>query len=102
LWPDSALTLEHILDKEYDSAIHTATLDEHKDFLHRLGNLALLGEEENGAIQASTFTKKRGVYSKAGNPSLTQEVAKFTTWGAGAIEKRQRQLAVLAAKAWPL
>ena len=97
-----ALTLEHVLDKKYDSTRHAVSAEEHKDYLQRIGNLTLIDEGTNGSMQGMVFSKKAPILAKATNPSLTQQVGKSSKWGTAEIEARQKKLADLAVKTWPI
>lgn len=101
-WPDQALTLEHLLDKKYNPDIHTSSEPEHKENVFKIGNLALINEEDNGLMQGMTFVKKRPILAKAGNPSLTKKVSENEKWEEKEILHRQSELTELAVKAWPI
>ena len=101
-WPDPALTLEHLLDKKYDASLHLISEQEHKENVFKMGNLALINEDDNGLMQNMDFTQKRTILAKNENPSLTQKVAKYEKWGESEIRDRQSKLTELAIKAWPL
>jgi hypothetical protein len=96
------LTLEHILDKEYDEHLHAVTAEEHKAYLHRIGNLALIAAEPNGSMQDLPFARKRPILANQDNHSLTRQVAAYRKWGVPEIEERQKRLAELAVKTWPI
>jgi hypothetical protein len=100
--PPLDLTLEHVLDKKFDTSLHSVSEDDHRDYVNRLGNLALLESEANGAIQGCAFDKKRSVLGDASTVSLTKEIALFTKWGLEEIEQRQKRLAKAALKTWPI
>lgn len=101
-WPDSRLTLEHIVDKKHDPLQHPLNQDDHKAYVARLGNYALLTSDDNGKIQNFTFARKREVYAKVDYASLTAELSKYPSFGTDEIDKRQKDLAELALKAWPV
>ncbi len=93
------LTLEHVLDKEYNSRIHSISEDDHAVYLNRLGNLALLESDPNGAIQDHSFLEKKPILADMANCSLTED-CDSTHWNAADIEKRQKSLADLAPRTW--
>ena len=100
-WPGNELTLEHVLDKDFDAQLHTASQEEHKAYLHRIGNLALIEADPNGKMQDMPFSKKRPILANKRNVSrCTREVADFQKWDVSEIDARQKTLADLAVKTW--
>lgn len=99
---DHALTLEHILPKQSDSNWEHFSAEEHRENLHRIGNLALLEYEDNGGVQGTGYDAKKLVLANPKNGSLTQAAAQFSSWGVAEIAKRQAQLSGIAIKAWPI
>lgn len=81
-WPD--------LDPETAATLHT-----------RIGNMVLLQAKKNSIVGNSGFEKKKDVF-KASSYALTKQVARYKDWGKTAIDDRQRKLAALAVKTWPL
>ena len=100
--PDMTLTLEHILPKQLDENWPNFTPEEHRENLHKLGNLALLEYIDNGGSQGTGYDFKKTVLSNAKNRSLTRGAAQMTKWGAEEIAKRQKQLAEIAVRTWPI
>jgi hypothetical protein len=63
--------------------------------------MVLLDAEANAKVGNSNFDEKKKIY--AASPfEVTKPVAKFNKWGPDEIEERQRSLAKLAPKIWPL
>ena len=98
-------TVEHILP---ESDIHLSgwsNFDQraHSDNIYRIGNLTLLGSADNkpGPAFNGSFSEKKDIYRNS-IISLTQEISEIPDWSIGAIQKRQKQLAKLAAKVWEL
>jgi hypothetical protein len=94
------VNLEHILPinpgpewlVEYDDA----------QAAHRLlGNMLLLKSRKNSNLGNSSFREKKAVYAKSGY-DLTKEVSLLETWSLDEIRNRQRRMAILAIKTWPL
>lgn len=95
-------TLEHVLPlSPKNLADWPFTSEEHDEYVHRLGNQALLPNQSNSTIGNEKFSVKRAVLAKQPN-QLTKEIGQFTKWGKTEIEERQKRLAAIALKAWPL
>ena len=95
------INLEHVLpEKPMDNWPH---IDEStlRIYTKRLGNLALLQAKSNSDLKSADFATKRVVYERTPYV-LTSQIAQLSEWGASAIERRQKGLAELALKAWPL
>jgi len=63
--------------------------------------MVLLKADVNAAIGNDAFTKKKQIYKKS-EYSLTAEVANSGQWDTTEINERQKKLAALALKTWPL
>ena len=100
--PDMELTLEHILPVKRDAHWSHFSEDEHRAFLHRLGNLALLTYKDNGGSQGTDYAFKKNVLGDPKNGSLTKDAAKHNSWSIAEIEARQNRMAKIAVKTWPL
>jgi hypothetical protein len=75
--------------------------DQHEAYVKRLGNLALLDRVLNEKSGNLPFAEKAEALGKS-KISTTQEVATSTTWGPADIDERQKRMAKLAVRAWPL
>ena len=98
---ESVITLEHVLPQppgvnwpHIEPAIHLA-------YYRRIGNMVLLAETPNRDIGNDSFDDKKLAYQPS-TYHLTSELGRLSQWGPTEIEQRQRQLAELAIKAWPL
>lgn len=104
----SLLNLEHLLPKNpaAQNGWGHFTADEKKAFRWRLGNLVLLNNKDNGAIGDKPFQDKRPMLKNSENIWLTKDVLEHTnttsTWTKDDIAERQKRLAALAVKRWPL
>lgn len=95
------INLEHVLPlktrgnwAQFDPAV--AKVD-----ARRIGNLALLSNQENRELGSSSFEEKRVVYE--GSPyALTAQIGKVGQWSHEEIVARQEALSGLALRAWPL
>ncbi len=99
--PDE-VSLEHILPKNptagtwADFEPETASV-----WARKLGNLCLLSSDENGAATNAEFPSKVKIYTKS-NLKLTAEIANYPKWDAKSIQDRQKNLAKMAVKTWPI
>ena len=96
------VNIEHIMPKKMqkwgDSHISEA---DHEKYLWRLGNLTLLGDDYNKKASNNVFAEKRAEYGKS-DIALTKEVCDYDTWSIETILQRQKQMAKLAVKVWPI
>jgi hypothetical protein len=99
---EDEVNLEHVLPKRADKKAWGTHFDEDdcKDYLHRIGNLALLQKGPNGRIGNKPFEKKKSVLTKSAF-KLTSEIASESEWTKDAINMRQGRLADLAVETWP-
>lgn len=99
---EDQVNLEHVLperasDRDWG---HDFNAEERKNFLHRIGNLALLQKGPNGRIGNKAFEKKRPILKDSGFV-LTKEIADVHGWTKDEIITRQNRLADLALRVWP-
>ena len=98
-------TVEHILPASpaHLSGWPNFNGDTHRDYSARIGNVALLSEDDNrpGAAYNQSFARKRELCGRSAI-ELTRKVAESADWSPGEIEDRQRRLAELAARVWEL
>jgi uncharacterized protein DUF262/uncharacterized protein DUF1524 len=95
------INLEHILPQAPLTNWPEFTEDEVKIYSRRIGNLALLLAKTNSDLASNDFKTKKTVY-KDSPYELTRMIAQNMTWTANEIASRQKALADLALKAWPL
>jgi hypothetical protein len=96
---DTGVTLEHILPQKpgTDWKLPPELM---QALFNRLGNQALLSGSTNSRIGNADFATK--IKALASSPfSLTNSVAKASSWGEKEISDRQNTLADLAKTAWP-
>lgn len=67
----------------------------------RLGNMVLLQADKNSMVGNKPFDKKRKAYRDS-TFLLTQQVGQELLWTVSQVEARQKSLAQLAVKTWPL
>ena len=95
------VNLEHILPKNpapEDWPLFTS--EEHKIFLHRLGNMALLSRGPNDRLGNGPWPLKRPVLAES-DLLTPQTAAEHDDWTAAVIDERQDSFAALAVTAWP-
>jgi len=97
-----AINLEHVLP-EHPENHWSATFDDEsaRAYVKRIGNLALLLAKSNSDLRSADFSTKKNVY-KSSPYELTRQISTVSAWDASQIVRRQRVLAELALKAWPL
>jgi hypothetical protein len=96
-----AVNLEHIMPQTREPHWTAIPAEQHNSYVKRLGNLALFDRVLNEKSGNLPFADKVKALEKS-NISMTREIATATTWGPGAIDERQKRMAKLAVKAWPL
>lgn len=102
--PDE-VNLEHVLPRntnQHWSAANTGVEpDEHRDFVNRLGNLALVPKSKNKKVGSKSFQEKKDdLFVHCGEFTTTFNICEYERWDRSAIEKRQAYLSELAVKAW--
>lgn len=94
--------LEHVLPKSFHiDAWPQFSESTHSDWVLALGNQAVLATSENTLIGNESFSVKAPVLAKS-ELKLTREIAESVDWNPATIESRQKRLASLAVKTWPL
>jgi hypothetical protein len=93
--------LEHILPEQPGANWPQFDEDTARIYVRRIGNLALMLAKNNSDLRSSDFKTKKAVY-KASPYELTRMVSKSPSWTKNEIGERQKALATLALKAWPL
>jgi Protein of unknown function DUF262/Protein of unknown function (DUF1524) len=97
---EHVINLEHILP-EHPSPKWGIDPDIASAFHKRLGNMVIMQVTKNSMMGNDPFAKKKKML-KDSSYSLTADVAACTTWGPKEIIERQKKLAALAVKTWPL
>jgi len=95
------VNLEHILPQTPSDAWGSIDLETAKSLYKRLGNMTLLKTKLNSSIGNEGFSKKKKEYKKS-QFSLTKQVAQYKKWDEVEINERQKELAKLALKTWPI
>jgi len=95
------ITLEHVLPEKAEDGWEHFSEEQHSQYWKRIGNQALLRKTDNSNLGNVKYSVKRPALSTAGF-ELTQEIAAKDSWGMEDINGRQKELAKLALKTWPL
>lgn len=98
--PES-LSVEHVLPKrpgpKWPSAMRK---DEYlKEHLNKIGNLTILTEPMNRDCESQEFAFKKTVY-KDSKFKLARDLCSISDWTEAEIDRRQAELAEIAAKTW--
>jgi hypothetical protein len=95
------MTLEHILPENPDGNWPQFSEEEHAAYWRRIGNLCLLPKGPNCDLRSEKEKTKFAVY-KTAPYELTRQISDAGHWTKETICERQKGLAKLALKAWPL
>jgi hypothetical protein len=95
------ITLEHVLPGKPGDNWPQFTKEQVEAFWKRLGNMVLIPYKDNSDLKSSKFSVKAAVY-KDSPYELTAQVSRVQDWNVETISERQKGLAKLALKAWPL
>ena len=96
-----AVNLEHIMPQTRAPHWEMIPVEQHENYVKRLGNLALLDRVLNEKSGNLPFVDKTKVLAKS-KISTTCEIATVPSWDINAIDERQKRMAKAAVKAWPL
>jgi hypothetical protein len=96
-----AVNLEHIMPQTRAPHWEGIPVERHENYVKRLGNLALLDRGLNEKSGNLPFAEKAKALAQS-KISMTREIAIATNWDTKAIDERQKEMAKLAVKAWPL
>jgi hypothetical protein len=100
--PDSEkVNLEHVLPQTSNGAWAHIPADIYPSLVKRIGNLTLMNKRMNSKAANADFVTKKTFFA-ASQISLTKELCQYQHWTVAEIEARQRELAKLAVKAWPV
>lgn len=98
---EEEINLEHVLPLKTEGNWPQFDGESEKAYQKRIGNLVLLQFKVNSAQKSGPFSKKKTSLSQS-KFKLTSEVGAAPKWDKKAIEIRQKELAELAIKTWPL
>jgi hypothetical protein len=98
---EETINLEHVLPETPGPGWSHIDPETAAAFYKRLGNMVLLPAKVNVKIANKSPAEKKKFYLQSGYV-LTVEVGQQSTWGVTEIIERQKRLAELAVKTWPL
>lgn len=101
LIPNDASSLEHVMPVKQSREWEHITTQDHDDFISRIGNLALLPPGVNSKLSSKSLDDKRLIYENA-DLMLTKMIAEYDKWTPAEIDDRQKKLAEIAVKTWPI
>lgn len=96
-----AVNLEHIMPLTRAPHWEGIPVEQHENYVKRLGNLALLDRGLNEKSGNLPFAEKAKALAQS-KISMTRGIPTATNWDTKAIDQRQKEMAKLAVKAWPL
>jgi hypothetical protein len=97
----TAINLEHVLPEKPEGNWPQFTEEQVKLYYKRIGNLCLLRASDNSAAKSASFADKKPILAKSPY-LLTQQIGKAANWGWEEIVERQKRLAAVAVKTWPI
>jgi Protein of unknown function DUF262/Protein of unknown function (DUF1524) len=95
------INLEHVLPERFDEVWGGFDEESARAYVKKIGNLALLLAKSNSDLRSANFKTKRAIYKKSPY-ELTRQISTVSVWTEDQIVQRQKVLAELALKAWPL
>jgi hypothetical protein len=100
LRPDVALHVEHIYPQNPGKS--WGILEDHDEWVNRIGNLTLLKGSKNSKIGNKDFLTVKRPEMERSELEINVYVSEQTSWGTKQITERQAKLASAASLAWPL
>lgn len=97
----SIINLEHVLPEKPDNFWPQFTEDDVKLYRNRIGNLTLLRATDNSELKSVEFSEKKKKYIECPY-NITQQICSCDSWDVTKINERQKVLAQLAIKTWPI
>ena len=94
---NNKIHIEHIMPESIGK--WRISKDIHSEYLNRLGNLTLMGNEYNKEIQNYLFDEKKKVYKKS-KIKITNDLLKYQEWNEIQIQERQNEFAEQACLIW--
>lgn len=97
----SMINLEHILPEKPEGNWPQFTDEQVKLYYKRIGNLCLMRASDNSAARSSGFSVKTPIFARSPY-ELTKQIADALDWTTAEIIARQKTLAGIAVKTWPI
>ena len=98
---ETVINLEHVVPQNPGANWPDMDEDTARAYWRRIGNMTILQATPNSVIGNAPFVEKKKTLA-ASKFALTNEIAKEAKWGVKEIESRQKRLAKLAVKTWPI
>jgi hypothetical protein len=95
------INLEHVMPERFDGKWGKFDEEGARAYVKKIGNLALLLAKSNSDLRSADFETKRAVY-KESPYELTRQISTVSEWNEEQIVERQKGLAEIALRAWPL
>lgn len=101
------ITIEHVLPQSLKEEYwrERFTEESHRQWLHRLGNLALLAGIKNYKAQYFSFERKRKIYEERNNKvsfDTTKQILQQSNWTPEQIKSRHQGMVDAAADIWTI
>ena len=101
------ITIEHVLPQALkdDYWRERFSEDDHRRWLHRLGNLALLAGSKNYKAQYFDFERKKKIYSERNSKvsfDTTKQILDQNDWGTDEIATRHDEMVAAAEAIWAI
>jgi hypothetical protein len=97
----SVINLEHVLPEKTEGNWPQFSTEEVKIYYRRIGNLVLLRASDNSTLKSAGFTEKKRTF-KNSSYELTRHISSLDNWRVEDIIARQKLLAEIAVRAWPI
>ena len=95
------INLEHVLPRNPEGNWPQFDDDDARQYVTRLGNLALMLSNDNSIVGSAPFDDKKPVFAQSPY-TLTHQISEYPEWTDSSIMERQALMAQLAVKAWPV
>lgn len=101
------LTIEHVLPQVLKDSYWTDRFapEQHREWVHKLGNITLLCGKKNTKAQYYAFPAKKEIYLKRNERvsfDLTKAICDEAEWRVGEIQARQDHLIQIAERLWKI
>jgi hypothetical protein len=95
------INLQNVLPERFYGKWEKFDEESARAYVKKIGNLALLLAKSNSDLRSADFKTKRAIYKKSPY-ELTRQISTDSAWREDQIAERQKGLAGLALRAWPL
>jgi hypothetical protein len=96
-----AINLEHVLPEKPEGNWPQFTDEQVKLYYKRIGNLCLMRATDNSTAKSEAFSIKKPIFAKSPY-LLTKQISEAIVWAWEDIVARQKTLAGIAVKTWPI